>query len=217
MDRYAKAHPPAWGRTCRTLWNRLFYALLALILAGAVTFAALLGAVVLGDTTQIHGSPQVMIVLGCQLREDGPSQLLRDRLDAALGYWQAHPEGTILLSGGQGPNEPVSEAQGMADYLAAHGVPRGQMLLEEQSRNTWQNLLYSWETLEAAGLDPRQEVVLVSNGFHLARARLLWERVRRQAGGTSTLSAPSSHTAARIWMYIREPAALLKSFLFDRR
>ena len=65
-----------------------------------------------------------MVVLGCQLYDWGPSIMLRDRLDKALDYLADHPETTVVVSGGQGAEEPTSEAQGMADYLADHGFPR---------------------------------------------------------------------------------------------
>ena len=55
--------------------------------------------------------------------EGHPSILLQDRLDTALDYWEAHPEVTVVVSGGQGSNEPASEARCMADYLMDGGVP----------------------------------------------------------------------------------------------
>ncbi len=60
------------------------------------------------------------------------------------------------------------------------------------------------------------QVVLVSSGFHLTRARVLWERASGGAGELSPLAAPCTHVPSRLKMYIREPFALVKSFLFDR-
>ena len=113
--------------------------ILALVLAGAVTFAALLGAVLSGAYDHISGEPQVMLILGCQVKEDGPSILLRDRLEEALDYLEDHPDLTVVVSGGQGPDEPTSEAQAMADYLIANGVDGEKILLEAFSHNTAQN------------------------------------------------------------------------------
>ena len=194
-------------------WWRI---LLALVLAGALSFSALLGAVLWGAHDQIRGEPQVMIVLGCQVRQDGPSQLLRDRLDEALAYWEEHPDLLVVTSGGQGPDEPTTEARAMADYLMAGGVPEEQLLLEDQSHNTNQNLRYSLRLLEEEGYGPDSGIVVVSNGFHLTRVRMLWERASDGAGELSTLAAPTSHLPSRLHMYIREPIALVKSFLLDR-
>ena len=188
--------------------------LLVLALAGTAFFSILLGLVLGGAHDSIDGSPRVMIILGCQLHDWGPSVMLQDRLDKALEYLEDHPDMTVVVAGGQGPEEPTSEAQGMADYLADHGVNRDNIILETQSHNTNQNLRFSAQRLAEAGLDPTDDVVIVSNGFHLTRAKMLAERIGFQ--GVSVLAAPSSHTPTRLKMYVREPLALVKSFVFDR-
>ena len=193
------------------LWLKV---LLALVLAGALSFSALLGAVLAGAHDQLLGEPRVMIVLGCQVREDGPSVLLRDRLDEALAYWEDHEDTLIVVSGGQGSNEPTTEARAMADYLEERGVEEDQILLEDRSHNTAQNLRYSRALLEETGEDLSGGVIVVSNGFHLTRARMLAQRAG--FGEVSTLAAPSSDLPARLYMYVREPLALVKSFLLDR-
>ena len=202
------------GRRYPPWLKRLLALALALVLAGALTFAVLLGLVLSGAHDDVDGNPQVMIVLGCQVREDGPSVLLRDRLDEALAYWEEHPDITIVVSGGQGDNEPTTEALAMAGYLMEGGVAEDQILLEGDSHNTAQNLRLSMAVLEEAEADLSQGVILVSNGFHLTRARMLAERFGLE--NVSTLAAPTSHTLSRLHMYIREPIALVKSFLLDR-
>ena len=159
------------------LWRK---AVLALLLAGALAFGALFGAVMYGAYDHIQGEPRLMVILGCQVKPWGPSILLQDRLDKALDYLEEHPDVQVVVSGGQGPDEPTTEAQAMYDSLVEYGV------------------------------------VLVSSGFHLTRARLLWERASGGAGELSTLAAPCTHVPSRLKMYIREPFALVKSFLFDR-
>ncbi len=191
-------------------------ALLGILLAAVVAFGALLGVVLAGSHDDVRGDPQVMIVLGCQVHPWGPSVLLQDRLDTALDYWEEHQELTVVVAGGQGDNEPTTEARAMADYLTGRGVPEENILLEERSRNTDQNLRYSIQVLAEAGYDTTGDIVIVSNGFHLARVRMLWGRACGGTGNLSTLAAPSSHTGARLSMYLREPLALLKSFFLDR-
>ncbi len=190
--------------------------LLAVVLAGLLCFGGLLGLVLSGSADRISGTPEIMIILGCQVKPWGPSVLLQDRLDKALSYLEDHPELTVVVSGGQGADEPVSEAQCMYDYLTEHGVDGGRILLEDQSFNTMQNLENSLALLAAEGYDTGADMVVVSNGFHLTRVRLLWERVWGRADNLSTLAAPSSHVPSRLKMYLREPLALVKSFFFDR-
>ena len=193
------------------LWLKAF---LALVLLGAMVFGALLSLVLSGARDEVRGDPKVMVILGCQLHDWGPSVMLQDRLDKALEYLQDHPDMTVVVSGGQGENEPTSEAQGMADYLAEHGFSRENIILESQSHNTNQNLRWSAQHLAEAGIDIKDGVIIVSNGFHLTRARMLAERAGYE--NVSTLAAPSSHVVSRLKMYIREPLALVKSFVFDR-
>ncbi len=187
---------------------------LTLILTGMLVFGALLGQVLGGAHDDINGSPQVMIILGCKLEEWGPSWMLQDRLDKALEYLKDHPDTMVVTSGGQGDNEPDTEAQGMANYLVSHGFNRDNLILETMSHNTWQNLTYSAQHLEEAGISLTEGVVIVSNGFHLTRAKMLAGRVGFE--NVSTLAAPSSHIPSRLKMYIREPIALVKSFVLDR-
>ena len=199
-------------------------ALLAMVVAGAVAFGALEAYISLHSRDKAVGDPQVMVIFGCQMRRDGPSILLRDRLDTALAYWEEHPDMKIIVTGGKGDDEHISEAQGMYDYLTAHGVDGAQIFMEDKSRNTWQNINNTFALMEREGWELTDDVLLVSSGFHLARIELLWNRARVQAlrgetyGGQyiSTLAAPVSHAPSAVQMFFREPLALVKSFLFDR-
>ena len=98
----------------------------------------------------------------------------------------------------------------MADYLIANGVDGQKVLLETASHNTAQNFAYSKKQMDEAQIDYSDGILVVSNGFHLTLAqRAGFEEVY-------TLAAPTSHLPSRLHMYIREPLALVKSFVFDR-
>ncbi|MCI8699474.1 MAG: YdcF family protein [Oscillospiraceae bacterium] len=200
-------------------------ALLVLFAAGVLAFGALELVIwrgAQGRTAQAGDGPEVMVIFGCQMRRDGPSILLRDRLDTALAYWEEHPDIKIVVTGGKGDDEHVSEAQGMYDYLTAHGVSDAKILMEDQSRNTHQNIRNTLELLDGGPfwdsiVTPGQcRYVLVSSDFHLARILMLWGRTAGTTANVSTLPAPVSHAPSRVQMTFREPLALVKSFLFDR-
>ena len=198
-------------------------ALLALVIAGVLVFAALEVYIGVHSRDSIVGEPQVMVIFGCQVKPDWPSILLRDRLDTALSYWEEHPDIKIVVTGGKGDDEHISEAQCMYDYLTAHGVDGANIYMEDQSRNTWQNVNYTFALMREEGWDLGTDVLLVSSGFHLARIRMLWNRGRAAVlmdydgpQNISTLAAPCSHAPSRVQMFFREPLALVKSFLFDR-
>ena len=203
-----------------------FTALLILLGLGLVLFGTL--EIVIAthsrDRLMEDPKPEVMVIFGCQMRKDGPSILLKDRLDTALTYWEEHPDIKIVVTGGKGDDEHISEAQGMYDYLTAHGVDGDQIFMEDKSRNTWQNVNYTFALMEREGWNLTDDVLLVSSGFHLARIEMLWNRVRADSlrgeeyndQHISTLAAPVSHAPSRVQMFFREPLALVKSFLFDR-
>lgn len=212
--RYKGGRPRSPGR-------RVLTALLALILIGVVAFCALFGIVLEGSHDEVSGDPQVMIILGCQVMPSGaPSVLLRDRLDTALDYLQDHPDVTVIVTGGKGGDEVITEAQAMANYmipyLTARGFSEEQILLEERATSTYENMVYSLEMIQTENLDLSGGVIVVSNGFHLARARMLWNRVEGGETAVSTLAAPCSYLPSRIWMHIREPLVLAKDFLVRR-
>lgn len=209
------------GGRPRNLGRKVLTALLALILIGVLAFCALFGIVLAGSHDDVNGEPQVMIVLGCQVMPSGaPSVLLRDRLNTALDYLQEHPDMTVIVTGGKGSDEVISEAQAMANYmipyLTARGFPEEQILLEERATSTYENMVYSLEMIREENLDLSGGVIIVSNGFHLARARMLWNRVEEGETAASTLAAPCSYLPSRIWMHIREPLVLAKDFLVRR-
>ena len=199
--------------------------LLILFIAGVLAFGALELAIwqgARGRAAQAGSGPEVMVIFGCQVRKDGPSILLRDRLDTALAYLEDHPDTHIVVSGGKGDDEHVSEAQAMYDYLTAHGVDGYYILLEDQSRNTYQNIRNTLALMRETSVpwvgfeDGPGSYVLVSSDFHLARILMLWERATGRLDNVTTLPAPVSHAPSRVQMFFREPLALVKSFLFDR-
>ncbi|MPM40174.1 hypothetical protein SDC9_86814 [bioreactor metagenome] len=193
----------------RNIFFRAALILLALAIAG---FLLLEGLVLAGSRTEVHGQPQVMVILGAQVKSWGPSILLQDRLDTALAWLEEHPDMTVVVTGGQGADEPTTEARCMYDYLTARGVDGKQILMDEESHNTSQNLKNAKSLIEKNGMDPAENCLVVSNGFHLTRVRMLSYRYGMDV---STLAAPSSHIPSRISCTLRESAALLKSFLLD--
>ena len=215
MRRRKSYYRPYGGRRF-PLWQRI---VLLVIVAAVACFAVLEGMVLSGARTRIVGgadAPEVMVIFGCKVETWGPSTLLQDRLDTALGYLEDHPDMTVVVSGGQGPDEPMSEARCMYDYLTAHGVDGENIVLEENSSNTWENIRYTLALFQDGTVEPTGKILAVSNGFHLTRIRMLWDREWEGTYTLSTLAAPSSHVPSRLKMYIREPLALVKSFVFDR-
>ena len=110
---------------------------------GVTVMAMICTLVFLGVASEEEPGLDYVIVLGAKVKEHTVSNSLKKRLDKAIDYAQKNPETYLVLSGGKGPDEPVSEAQAMYQYLVYNGVRPSQLLLEEHSVSTVENLAYS--------------------------------------------------------------------------
>lgn len=131
-----------------------------------VVFVTLCGMIAGDFSAKGNQNLDYIIVLGAQVREDGPSAVPKYRLDAAIDYLNENPNTVCIVSGGQGENEPFSEAKGMAEYLLDKGIEEKRILLEDWSTNTVENIQNSKELLEGE----YNGVGIVTNNFHVFRA-----------------------------------------------
>ncbi len=114
-----------------------------------------------------------LVVLGCQVNGRNPSLMLRRRIDAAYEYLVSHPQAKCVLSGGQGSNELISEAQCMYECLTEKGIAGDRLLKEDKSSNTEENIRFSCRLIEEQHLNP--ELAIVTDGFHEFRAAMIVE------------------------------------------
>ena len=202
-------------KTKKGLWRRIWQLLVVCMLLAAALFCVLEGIVIAGSGSSKNQDADVVVVLGAMVYQRGPSPVLVQRMDTALSYLETHPDTVVVASGGQREDERESEARAIAGYLTEKGVAQDRILLEEQSVNTYQNLSNSAALLEEKGYDlDATRILVVSNGFHLVRVRMLAKRCGLQIG---TLSAPMPDGWRNtVYCYSRETLALVKSFFMDR-
>ena len=109
-----------------------------------------------------------IIIHGAGLDGPRPTPLLAGRIDKALELWnKQHQHGKFVVSGGQGADEIVSEAQAMRDYLLEKGVPAEAILMEDKSTTTWENLRYSLAIINAdrtTGVGATSSAAVASSG-----------------------------------------------------
>lgn len=129
------------------------------------------------------------VVLGAQVRGDRPSRTLRERLDLAARFLRENPTALVVVSGGQGPDEDMTEAEAMYAYLAEIGADVGRVLREPEAHDTRQNLQYAAALAEAHGLDPSRPVIITSE-FHLCRARYIAGTLGLDASGIGSPTTP---------------------------
>lgn len=172
--------------------------------AALVVFSASLFAYGSRDTASYD--EDYIIVLGSGVRGEQVTPNLAKRLDRAAEYYGKNPDCTVIVSGGQGPGESISEALAMERYLAARGVPVQKILKEDASTSTYENFEHSKQLMEQQ--DGR--VVFVTSRFHVYRAQLLAKR----------LGIDASHIGSGIvWYsvsmnYMREMLAVAKTWVF---
>ena len=141
-----------------------------LLFIGFAIFVILEAHIILQSCNTPQKQADYMIVLGCQVRGDRISKMLKYRLDAALTYLNENENTIVIVSGGQGAGENISEALAMKQYLTANGIVSSRIIMEEQSTSTVENIRYSKELIEEQGGDASQsEVIIVSNNFHVSR------------------------------------------------
>lgn len=126
--------------------------------AGAVIFVILQMLIFGGMIGTAPEHLDYLIVLGAKVREDDISASLKHRLDKAIRFAQEHPETKLILSGGQGEDEPTTEAQAMAEYLQYNGIAPEQILLEGQSTSTRENMAFSKALIEEQRQEEKESV-----------------------------------------------------------
>ena len=142
-----------------------------------------------------------VIALGCGLLGgERVSRLLSGRLDKAIRvYNRCKNPAKIIVSGGQGPDEKISEAEAMKRYLLEKGIPEANILKEDRSINTFENLRNCKEMIDARG-GSKGTAVCTSN-YHVLRALIYSKQNELVADGVG------SHTAWYYW-----PSAMIREF-----
>lgn len=134
--------------------------------AGLLLFCSVEGLILSQYNAQAGPGADYVIVLGAQWKSTGPSEVLRRRLIQAANYLASNPDTKVIVSGGQGDNEIMSEAAGMKEYLIKTGIEEERILVEDKSANTYENLTFSGQLLDIG----QDSVVIVTNNFHMFRA-----------------------------------------------
>ncbi len=192
------------------LWNRLPSVLrrLILILAGLglALFIFVEGLILSTALSQPAADADYLIILGAKVNGTYPSLTLQYRIDAAALYLRDNPGTLAIASGGQGPDEGISEGLAIYHSLVARGISEDRIIIEDKSSSTWENLTNSRAWIE----NPQSAVVVVSSDFHLYRALALagkagYENVTGLAAKTMPVLVPL--------YYLREFLALIKSYL----
>lgn len=152
-----------------------------------------------------------LVILGARVRGEQLSLTLWNRLQKGLEYIREHPDIPIILSGGKGEGEDISEAAAMKRYLLAQGIAEERLILEENSTSTYENLKYTRDIIRSRDAGENIRLVIVTSDFHLFRAKFLAQRLGFSAAGLPAETPPSTLPIS----LVREYFAVIKSLLFD--
>ena len=159
-----------------------------------------------GVNPKADGTNDYAIVLGARVKENGePSLSLQYRLETAIEYLKKYPHVKVIVSGGQGKEEPMSEAERMYTYLLKAGIEKERIIQEDASTSTYENLSFSKELLP----EGEKGLTIISSDFHLTRAQYLAEKLDLEVDVVPAQTPKSVEEKMRL----RERAALLKTYV----
>lgn len=121
-----------------------------------------------------------IIILGCSISKKGKLRpIIKQRVNRAIRFaweqeWNEEKTAHYVPSGGQGSDEPMSEGSAMAMYLISHGAEDYEVFPEKESRNTWENLVYSKKIID--GMKEKARIAVVTTNYHVLRSGCLARR-----------------------------------------
>lgn len=193
--------------------KRVFIFFDVIIFISAASFISLFVTLKLNSYRKDTNTPDYVIILGAGLYGDYPSQILRYRLDSGVELLSNLPEDVkVIVSGGQGPGETITEAEAMKRYLVDKGIDEARIIKEEASTNTLENLENSMDLIKKIDSKEDLSITLVTSTFHTYRSRLLADRVGFHK--VYCWNAPVNSNIEGSY-YFRECFALAKSLVFD--
>ncbi|BFK82788.1 YdcF family protein [Clostridium baratii] len=157
-----------------------------------------------------------IVVLGAGVRGENITTTLKDRLDSTLEFIKKTDyKGDVVVSGGMGPGEDITEAEAMRRYLVKNGLDNNRIILEDRATSTYENFKYSKDIIEkisSKNIDALA-VTFITTDFHALRSNMIAKR-----NGYKNINSYTSRTKWYLVpsMYAREFFAFYKSIIFDR-
>lgn len=181
------------------------------LVIGLLCFIILQGLIISGARTD-DVEVDAIVVLGAGLINDRPSLILAYRLNAAIEFVQTRDDIPIIVTGGLGVGRTITEAEAMARFLIERGIDENRIWQEGASTNSHENINFAVEIMEENGMDIENiRVAIVSNEFHLYRARLIGERAGLNVYGVAA-ETPGWHRKAIY--FFRETFSLANELIF---
>lgn len=153
----------------------IFKIAFVLFLLFALLFIVVEGLIIWSENKSYDKKSDAVIILGAGLWGDAVSLNLQYRLDAAIEYLNKYPDTLVVVSGGQGPDEWISEAEAMKRYLIKKGINESNIIKEDKSTNTAQNFKFSKEILDEI-FSEDYTITYATSNFHVFRSGQIAKR-----------------------------------------
>lgn len=191
------------------LWGKILLSVFCVLIVLGIAYVCVLSVLMYKAQENNPDDPNVIVVLSCKVNGEKPSRMLRRRLDAAYKALEKHSDTLCIVSGGQGSNEKISEAQAMKNYLVEKGIDESRIIMEDKSTSTYENIRFTLDILDDMGMS--RDITLVTDGFHQYRASLI-----AKAQGAGDITAYSAYTEPRYLFtyWVREWLGLTHFFVF---
>lgn len=163
-------------------------------------------------TTKNSEGSDYLVVLGAGLYGSTPSPSLKSRLDETLVYASENPDTIIIVTGGQGKGENITESRAMFTYLVEHGIDRDRIIQEDKATSTLENIRFSLNIIDRhwdKADDPK--IAVLSNEYHLFRTKLI---AAGEGQSVTLVAAETPMISLKFAYYAREYFALLKYLMF---
>ncbi len=185
--------------------------LLALALAVVVAWLASLGAVLAAAHRDEAAAADAIVVMGAAQYDGRPSPVFRARLDHAAALFRRHLAPEVIVTGGTGTGDTVSEAVVGRRYLVAAGLPADAVAAESAGRTSAPSVAAAAARVRRGG---GTRLIFVSDGFHMLRLAFLARRFGVHALGSPAPDSPILSNSRREIAYllaesVKAPAALL--------
>lgn len=195
------------------IWDKKWFK--CIIYLGLILLVIVEGTIIYYGQNRDFTESDYVVVLGAGLKGERMTLSLKERAEKALECSKENRNSYIVLSGGQGPGESISEAEAMKRYLLENGVEEKRLLLEDKSKNTMENFKFSKRIIEKHSGKTLEKVntKIVTSNYHVLRSNIIakrqgYDKVNFNSNKTNLLLAPN--------YFFREFFALPKTLLLDK-
>ena len=187
----------------------------SIVLAVIVIWAASMAAVIVFSWIDQAQPAESIVVLGAAQYAGRPSPVLKARLDHGIDLWTRGMGKVLVLTGGRGYGDTMSEAEVGRTYARKHGVPDTVILLEKEGRTSRESMLGVAELLQKRGI---KTAILVSDPYHMLRLSIIGRRFGLVPYTSPTRTSPISPNREKRWRYmLGESVKAPLAFLFERK